>query len=152
MMSPFRTRLRELHVRYVDRFPALHQWIAMLLKHRLRNIRPHVASLTAQTLPGVVFVVCVAAKSAPIYRPRRPRQSALFRTIERYLPEFERTYDRSDAKQYGPWRRIICAPVPHRQLVFTIPKSKLKEFQGAIPASLSSSIAPPSSTPFWPTP
>jgi ribosomal protein S27E len=127
-------------------------------------------------------VVCLAAKPAPIYRPRQPRQSPLYKTIERYLPEFERTYDRRYAKQYGPWRPIIgdvarrflrcgdlhfgfarvrcpdcrhemfvafscqqrclcpschqkrtlltaetiaqtiCVPVPHRQLVFTIPK------------------------------
>jgi hypothetical protein len=127
-------------------------------------------------------VFCLAAKPAPIYRPRQPRQSPLYKTIERYLPEFERIYDESYAKHYGPWRPIIgeaarrflrcgdlhfgfarvrchdcahemfvpfscrlrclcpschqkrtllaaqtlaqtiCAPVPHRQIVFTIPK------------------------------
>ena len=54
-----------------------------------------------------VPVVCLAAKPAPIYRPRQPRQTPLYKTIERYLPEFERTYDRRYAKQYGPWRPII---------------------------------------------
>jgi hypothetical protein len=52
-------------------------------------------------------VVCLAANPTPIYRPRRPRHSPLYQTIERYLPEFERTYHRSYAKQYGPWRPII---------------------------------------------
>ena len=42
-----------------------------------------------------------------MYRPRQPRQTPLYKTIERYLPEFERTYDRRYAKQYGPWRPII---------------------------------------------
>ncbi len=45
--------------------------------------------------------------SRPVYRPRQPRQSPLYRTIERYLPEFERTYDERYAKRYGPWRPII---------------------------------------------
>ncbi|MDA0842004.1 MAG: transposase, partial [Planctomycetota bacterium] len=127
-------------------------------------------------------MVCLAAKPVPIYRPRQPRQSPLYKTIERYLPEFERTYDEHYARRYGPWRPIIgdvarrflrcgdlhygfarvrcpdcrhemfvafscqqrclcpschqkrtlltaetiaqtiCAPAPHRQLVFTIPK------------------------------
>ena len=126
-------------------------------------------------------MVCSASKLA-VYRPRRPRSSPLYHTIERYLPEFERCYDQRYANRYGPWRPIIgdvarrflrcgdlhfgfariqcpdchhemfvafscqqrclctschqkrtilvaetvahtiCAPVPHRQLVFTIPK------------------------------
>ena len=126
-------------------------------------------------------MVCTATPPA-VYRPRQPRDSPLYRTIERYLPEFERIYARRYARRYGPWRPIIgdmarrllrcgdphlgfarvrcpdcrhemfvpfscrqrclcpschqkrtllaadniahtvCAPVPHRQLVFTIPK------------------------------
>jgi hypothetical protein len=73
----------------------------------LRNTQPLIARFTAQTLPRVVAVVCLVAKPAPIYRPRQSRQSPLYKTIERYLPEFERTYDRRYAKQYGPWRSII---------------------------------------------
>ena len=125
---------------------------------------------------------CKATSPASAYRPRRPRQSPLYQTVERYLPEFERTYQQRYARQYGPWRPIIgevarrflrcgdphfgfarircpdcrhemfvafscqqrclcpschqkrtlpaaetiahtvCASVPHRQLVFTIPK------------------------------
>ena len=38
-------------------------------------------------------MVCIAARPVPIYRPRQPRQSPLYKTFERYLPEFERTYD-----------------------------------------------------------
>ena len=40
-------------------------------------------------------------------RPQRARQSPLNRTIERYLPEFERTYAQRYARRYGPWRPII---------------------------------------------
>ena len=51
-------------------------------------------------------MVCLAQKCAAVYRPRRPRQSPLYHTIERYLPEFERTYDERYAKRYGPsWPR-----------------------------------------------
>ncbi len=127
-------------------------------------------------------MVDATPEAAAIYRPRRPRQSALYRLIQRYYPEFERTYDDRYAQRYGPWRPIIggvvrkflrcgdlhfgfarvrcttchhemfvpfscrqrclcpschqkrsllaaqtiaqtiCAAVPHRQLVFTIPK------------------------------
>ena len=127
-------------------------------------------------------MVCLSQKPTTVYRPRRPRQSPLYRTIERYFPEFERIYDARYAKRYGPWRPIIgdvvrkflrcgdlhfgfarvrcpdchhemfvpfscqqrclcpschqkrslllaeriaqsiCQPVPHRQIVWTIPK------------------------------
>lgn len=127
------------------------------------------------------IMVCSATKPA-VYCPRRPRNSPLYRTIERYLPEFENSYSQCYAHRYGCWRpiigevarrflrcgdlhfgfarircpecrhemfvafscqqrclcpschqkrtllasetiaRTICVPVPHRQLVFTIPK------------------------------
>jgi hypothetical protein len=51
-------------------------------------------------------MVCTVTKPA-VYRPRRPRESPLYRTIERYLPEFERIYARRYARRYGPWRPII---------------------------------------------
>jgi hypothetical protein len=60
-------------------------------KTSLRIVHPHVASFTSQTLPGVVAMVSLATNPTPIYRPRQPRQSPLYKTIERYLPEFERT-------------------------------------------------------------
>ncbi len=44
---------------------------------------------------------------SPVYRPRRPRASPLYCLIERYLPEFERTYDQRYAPRYGSWRPII---------------------------------------------
>ncbi len=52
-------------------------------------------------------VVALATRPAPVYRPRMPRQSPLYQTIERFLPEFERTYDQRYAKQYGSCRPII---------------------------------------------
>jgi transposase-like protein len=130
----------------------------------------------------VAIVVCTTSKASSIYRPRRPRLSLLYQLIQRYYPEFERTYDKRYQQRYGPWRPIIgqvirkfltcgdlhfgfarvrcpecrhemfvpfscrqrclcpschqkrtllsadtiansiCAAVPHRQLVFTIPK------------------------------
>ena len=126
-------------------------------------------------------MACSAIKPA-VCRPRRPRASPLFHTIERYLRQFERCHDQRYANRYGSWRPIIgdvarrflrcgdlqigvariqcpdchcqmfvafscqqrclfsschqkrtilvaetiahaiCAPVPHRQLVFTTPK------------------------------
>ena len=52
-------------------------------------------------------LVCTSSESVPVYRPRQPRQSSLYRLIERYYPEFERTYDARYAKRYGPWRPVI---------------------------------------------
>lgn len=52
-------------------------------------------------------MVCLSAKVAAVYSAGRPRQSPLYRTIERYYPEFEHTHDERYAKRYGPWRLII---------------------------------------------
>lgn len=117
-----------------------------------------------------------------VYRPRRPRESPLYRVVERHFEDFERVYSERYQKRYGHWRPVVadaaakfltcgvlrygfarvrcgtchhelllafscrrrclcpschqkralvmaahvaedvCAPVPHRQLVFTIPK------------------------------
>ena len=42
-----------------------------------------VARFTSYSLPGVVAMVCLATKLAPIYRPCQPRQSPLDKTIQR---------------------------------------------------------------------
>ena len=47
-------------------------------------------------------VVCLSPKVATVYRAGQPRQSPLYRLVERYYPEFERTYDARYAKRYGP--------------------------------------------------
>jgi hypothetical protein len=52
-------------------------------------------------------VVAVSCPTAPVYRPRQPRASPPYRLIERYLPEFERTYDQRYAPRYESWRPII---------------------------------------------
>ena len=52
-------------------------------------------------------MVAVSCPTAPAYRPRQPRVSPLYRLIERYLPEFERTYGQRYAPRYGSWRPII---------------------------------------------
>ena len=50
---------------------------------------------------SVVIVVCTTEASS-IYRPRPPRLSPLYQLIERYFPEFERTYDLRYQQRYGP--------------------------------------------------
>ncbi len=127
-------------------------------------------------------MVSLSPQVATIYRPRQPRQSPLYQLVERYYPEFERTYGERYQQRYGRWRPIIgevarkflrcgdlhfgfarvqctgcphemfvpfscqqrclcpschqkrslllaeriaqsvCQPVPHRQIVWTIPK------------------------------
>lgn len=52
-------------------------------------------------------MVCTTHHTEMAYHPRQPRQSPLYRLIERYLPEFERTFDDRYARRYGPWRPII---------------------------------------------
>ncbi len=126
-------------------------------------------------------MVCTATKPA-VYRPRRPRESALYRLINSHYENFQRVYAERYQRRYGYWRPAIgeavrrflrcgdptagfarvrcrdcrheifvafscrrrcfcpschqkrslifadqvaheiCAPVPHRQYVFTIPK------------------------------
>ena len=50
---------------------------------------------------SVAIVVCTTEASS-IYRPRPPRLSPLYQLIERYFPEFERTYDLRYQQRYGP--------------------------------------------------
>jgi hypothetical protein len=52
-------------------------------------------------------VVCLSPQVATVYRPRQPRQSPLYRLIERYYPEFERSYGERYQQRYGTWRPII---------------------------------------------
>jgi len=126
-------------------------------------------------------MVCTVTKPA-VYRPRQPRESALYRLINSHYEDFQRVYAERYQRRYGYWRPAIgeavrrflrcgdpaagfarvrcrdcrheifvafscrrrcfcpschqkrslifadqvaheiCAPVPHRQYVFTIPK------------------------------
>ena len=52
-------------------------------------------------------MVAVSCPTAPVYRPRQPRASPLYWLIERYLPEFERTYDQRYAPRCESWRPIV---------------------------------------------
>ena len=42
-----------------------------------------------------------------VYRPRRPRESPLFRLVEQHLEEFLRVYPERFAKQHGPLRPVV---------------------------------------------
>jgi Transposase zinc-binding domain len=52
-------------------------------------------------------VVCLSAKVATVYHPRQPRQSPLYKPIERHFPEFQQTYKQSFQDRYGHWRPIV---------------------------------------------
>jgi hypothetical protein len=52
-------------------------------------------------------VATVLHQRVPVYRPRRPRASPLYQLIERYYPDFARTYDERFERRYGPWRPVI---------------------------------------------
>ena len=52
-------------------------------------------------------MVCSSSEVTNVYRPRQPRQSPLYRLVERYYPEFERTYATWYEPRYGRWRPII---------------------------------------------
>jgi hypothetical protein len=47
------------------------------------------------------------APTTALYRPRRPRESPLFRLIERFFPQFEEIYPDRYEKRYGYWRPIV---------------------------------------------
>jgi len=44
---------------------------------------------------------------ARLYRPRRARESPLFRLVEQHLEEFLRVYPERFAKQHGPLRPVV---------------------------------------------
>ena len=48
-----------------------------------------------------------ARRPASAYRPRLPRDSPLWRLLERHYDEFERVYDDRYQKRYGFWRPVI---------------------------------------------
>ena len=52
-------------------------------------------------------MVALLQKPAPVYRPRRPRQSPLYRIIEQFFPQFEQLYPERYEKRYGFWRPVI---------------------------------------------
>ena len=41
------------------------------------------------------------APTIALYRPRRPRETPLYRLIERFFPQFERIYPDRYEKRYG---------------------------------------------------
>ncbi len=54
---------------------------------------------------------CPVPRLAPVYRPRRPRDSPLWRLLDRYFDDFERVYDQRYQKRYGFWRPVIAKTV-----------------------------------------
>ena len=44
---------------------------------------------------------------ARVYRPRRARESPLFRLVEQHLEEFLRVYPARFAKAHGPLRSVV---------------------------------------------
>ena len=46
----------------------------------------------------------IAARPACLYRPRRVRDSALYRLAEEHLETFKQVYDDRFASRYGFWR------------------------------------------------
>ena len=44
---------------------------------------------------------------ARVYRPRRARESPLFRLVEQHLEDFLRVYPERFAKQHGPLRPVL---------------------------------------------
>ena len=43
----------------------------------------------------------------PLYRPRDPQASALWRVMDRYFPTFQQVYDERYEAKYGFWRPVI---------------------------------------------
>ena len=51
---------------------------------------------------------CPAVQSARVYRPRRPRQTPLYRLVEQHHEQFQRVYAERYQKRYGFWRPVIA--------------------------------------------
>lgn len=74
-----------------------------------------------------------ACLTASAYRPRRARDSSLYRLAETHYETFKQLYDERFAERYGAGRAVVwaewlagevLAPVPHHQGVFTVPKQE----------------------------
>src|SRR4030042_2446912 len=59
---------------------------------------------------------------AGVYRPRHPERTVLYRVLFHYFDRFLVEYEGRFEKEDGFLRPIIKENVPHRQVVFTIPK------------------------------
>jgi hypothetical protein len=66
-----------------------------------------------------------------VYKPRRPRESPLYRLVERHLEELLRVWPERFAPRHGPLRAVlwaewlrdeVLAEVAHRHVVLTIPR------------------------------
>jgi hypothetical protein len=57
-----------------------------------------------------------------VYRPRRPRESPLFRLVEQHLEELLRVWPTRLQRQHGPLRPVVERVLAHRHVVLTIPR------------------------------
>ena len=87
------------HQLYAAMINSVHLYYTLVLVNLSSSFRVSIG--------GAGSVVCLWPNVATVYRPRQPRASPLYRTIERHLPEFERCYDKRFANRYGRWRPII---------------------------------------------
>jgi hypothetical protein len=46
--------------------------------------------------------------SCQVYKPRRPRDSPLFRLVKEHIEEFLRIYDERFAPRHGPLRPVVA--------------------------------------------
>ncbi len=53
-------------------------------------------------------VPCPASIDARVYRPRQPRESPLYRLVERSFDEFNCVYAGRYQKRYGFWRPVVA--------------------------------------------
>jgi hypothetical protein len=63
---------------------------------------------------------------AGVYRARHPERTILYRVLFHYFDRFLAEYENQFEKEYGFFRpivkEVVDRDVPHRQVVFTIPK------------------------------
>ena len=52
-------------------------------------------------------MVCAPAQTLHSYHPRRPRDSPLYKLVNDYFDEFQRSYPERYQERYGFWRPII---------------------------------------------
>jgi hypothetical protein len=57
-----------------------------------------------------------------VYRPRRLRESPLFRLVEQHLEEPLRVWPTRFQRQHGPLRPVVERVLAHRHVVLTIPR------------------------------
>ena len=118
----------------------LSRGIGQAVKDRLSALR----CPTACRVCGVLLMAQPCPKLSPLYQPRDPKASDLWRVIDEHFDAFQQVYDERFQAKYGYWRPIVQQSVA-AFLKWAICKKALPEFAAPTVTMRCSSPSPVSS-------